>query len=163
MPTPPLTQPPEVREVASDDATHIALTQQYFDELRVRFEAFEAPAVESLLDDARSGGAFVAFDHLGPMACATLRLLDPLTAEVKRMFVHPRARGRGVGEAMLVALENAASARGCTRIVLDTHASLVEAARLYRRLGYRDIERYNDNPYAALWFEKRVPTLTSRS
>ena len=152
----PSFEPPEIREVAPDDAVYVALTQQYFDELRVRFGAFDEPAAESLVHDARSGCALVAFDHRGAMGCATLRLLDARTAEVKRMFVDPRARGRRVGEAMLVALEDAARTRGCARVVLDTHASLVEAAHLYRRVGYREIERYNDNPYAAVWFEKRL-------
>jgi hypothetical protein len=39
-------------------------------------------------------------------------------------------------------------------VVLDTNGSLGEAIALYRRSGYRDIERYNDNPYAEHWFAK---------
>ena len=41
-----------------------------------------------------------------------------------------------------------------TRVVLDTNRSLAEAQALYRKAGYRDTERYNDNPYADFWFEK---------
>ena len=40
--------------------------------------------------------------------------------------------------------------------MLDTNRVLGEAVALYARAGYREIERYNDNPYAQAWFEKRV-------
>jgi ribosomal protein S18 acetylase RimI-like enzyme len=41
-------------------------------------------------------------------------------------------------------------------VKLDTNRSLVEAQALYRKLGYREIGRYNDNPYADHFFEKRL-------
>ena len=144
------------REVAPDDPMYHRLMESYFDELRVRFGGFEPPARDALVLDAESGCALVASDRHGPAACATLRSLDPKTGEVKRMFVSPRVRRRGVGPILLQALEAAARARGYERVVLDTHASLVEAARMYARAGYREIDRYNDNPYAARWFEKAL-------
>lgn len=47
--------------------------------------------------------------------------------------------------------------RGLTTLRLDTNRSLTEARALYARNGYREILRYNDNPYADHWFEKRMP------
>ena len=41
-------------------------------------------------------------------------------------------------------------------VYLDTHVSLVEAQAMYRALGYRAIDRYNDNPYAGHWFAKTL-------
>jgi GNAT superfamily N-acetyltransferase len=72
------------------------------------------------------------------------------------MFVAMDARGLGHGRRLLRALEERARSLGCSRVVLDTAAPLKEAARMYLREGYEEIERYNDNPYAARWFEKRL-------
>ena len=55
---------------------------------------------------------------------------------------------------MLAHLEHVAAAQGLVLIRLDTNAALVEAISLYDRSGYRRISRYNDNPYADVWFEK---------
>lgn len=49
-----------------------------------------------------------------------------------------------------------ARALGCSRVVLDTAAPLREGAAIYLREGYVEIARYNDNPVAARWFEKRL-------
>ena len=72
------------------------------------------------------------------------------------MWVAPEVRGRGVGRKLLEALEHAARERGFTAVRLDTHSSLAEALQLYRTSGYREIPRFNDNPYAYHWFEKAL-------
>ena len=72
------------------------------------------------------------------------------------MWVDPAARGLGVGRQLLTALEGAAVELGCEAVYLDTSAHLTEAIALYRSFGYEEIPAYNDNEYAALWFEKRL-------
>lgn len=72
------------------------------------------------------------------------------------MWVDPAVRGVGLGRRLLGHLEHAARASGRTRVVLDTNEVLVEAIAMYRRLGYRDIDPYNDNPHAHHWFEKSI-------
>ena len=67
-----------------------------------------------------------------------------------------RARGRGVGRALLVALEERARSLGYTTIRLDTHGGEHAAVALFRSAGYRAIADYNGNPYARYWFEKRL-------
>ena len=59
--------------------------------------------------------------------CGAVRLLDPATAEIKRMWLHQSIRGRGAGAALLAALEAAAVELGANRGVLDTHATLTSA------------------------------------
>ena len=76
--------------------------------------------------------------------------------EIKRMWIAPEARGLGLSSRLLQALETQAIALGLMRLRLDTNRSLVEAQALYRKAGYRDIERYNDNSYADFWFEKKL-------
>lgn len=73
-------------------------------------------------------------------------VVTPEYGEVKRMFVHPAARGRGVAQRLLGMLETEALARGCRRFMLETGPSQPEAIGLYQRLGYRVRGPYGDYP-----------------
>ncbi|MEN9646731.1 MAG: hypothetical protein RL238_3400 [Actinomycetota bacterium] len=132
----------------------------YFAELDRRFTNGFDPG--DALDEAASAfnppaGVFLLGRLDGEVvACGGVQWLDDETAEIKRMWVHDRCRGMGVGRRLLEALEAEAVAAGRTRVVLDTNGVLAEAIAMYRRLGYADIERYNDNPYAQHWFAKHV-------
>jgi GNAT superfamily N-acetyltransferase len=143
-----------VRAVEVDDPDAIRLVEAYFTELRERFGGFTPPSRAELRADAIGGAVLIVYDGDSGIACGSLRLLEPNTGEVKRMFVAPEARGKGWGRLLLRALEDRARAFGWSRVVLDTAAVLEEAARLYLREGYAEIPRYNDNPYAARWFRK---------
>jgi GNAT superfamily N-acetyltransferase len=77
-------------------------------------------------------------------------------AEIKRMYVRPEARSRGVAAALLRTLEEAAAVLGYARTRLDTGPKQVTAQRLYRAAGYAEIAPYNDNPFACFWGEKRL-------
>lgn len=145
-----------ISSVTFDDPDAMRLLQAYFAELVQRFGAFEPPSRAALETDARDGVVLVAHENGQAVACGSLRRFDANTLEVKRMFVDRRARSRGLGREMLAALEDVARARGCRRVVLDTASTLVEAAALYLSAGYVEIARYNDNPYAARWFEKKL-------
>ncbi len=84
-----------------------------------------------------------------------VRRLAPGLAEVKRMYVTPAHRGRGLAGALLGALEDQAADLGCSAVRLDTGLQ-PRALTLYRRAGYRAIDPYNDNPYAVFWGEKAL-------
>ena len=145
----------EVASVAFDHPDARRLLDAYFAELDELFGSFVAPDADELAFDARRGAVLVGYDEgASAVACGSLRGLDDDTAELKRMVVAQHARGRGFGAALLAALESEARSRGFRVVRLDTAAPLEEAVRLYLRAGYRRIERYNDNPYAAHWFEK---------
>lgn len=141
-------------------ATHphaAALLDGYLAELRARLGGFDPARSVSAGPEEMSpprGQFLVIYDGDEPVACGGVKTLSPGVAEIKRMFVAPSARGRGHGRRMLVALEDAARAMGLSRVVLDTAAPLAEAHRLYERHGYREIAPYNDNPYAARWYDK---------
>jgi ribosomal protein S18 acetylase RimI-like enzyme len=72
------------------------------------------------------------------------------------MWVSPRARGHGLGRRLLVELEEHARRGGATVVRLETNRALTEAIRLYRASGYQEVPRFNDEPYAHHWFEKRL-------
>ena len=87
-----------------------------------------------------------------PVACGAVRTLEPGIGEIKRMFVLPEHRGRGLGRGLLKALEAEAVAMGFERLRLDTGERQTEAIALYRAAGYRPIAAYNTT--ADLWFER---------
>lgn len=109
----------------------------------------------SSVDFEPPGGRFVvAYVGPRPVACAGLRRLDQRTAEIKRLYVRPEVRGRGLGRRMLQELERVAKAQGYEVVRLDTGAEQPGALRLFAATGYRQIGDYNGNPFASHWFEK---------
>jgi putative acetyltransferase len=70
-----------------------------------------------------------------PVGCGGVAFDDGF-AEVKRMYVRPRARGRRVGQAILNRLEDEARARGVTRLTLETGEAQQAAMRFYERAGF---------------------------
>jgi GNAT superfamily N-acetyltransferase len=105
--------------------------------------------------DPPNGRFLVVRDERGAaVGCGSVRLIDPSTAEVKRMYVSPTIRGRGAGWALLQALEAAAVDLGATKGVLDTNATLTSALALYRANGWQEVPPYNDNEQATHWFRK---------
>lgn len=131
---------------------------QYFGELAARFRGGfdrDRDGAADLSDLAPPAGCLLIARLAGQaVGCAGLRALAPGVGEIKRMWVAPAARGRGIGRAFLRALEEEARRRGLRALRLDTNESLTEALALYRASGYREIARFNDNPYAHHWFEK---------
>ena len=104
------------------------------------------------------GGAYlVGWDGALAVAGGGFRYFADGIAEVKRMFVRPSARSRGVAGALLVALESAACALGYHRARLDAGPRQPHAISLYQRAGFLPIPPYNDNPFASFWGEKELP------
>jgi putative acetyltransferase len=92
------------------------------------------------------------------VGCGAVRRISPTTGEVKRMFVAPAARGRGVGGRILTALEQWAAAAGITRLVLEAGDRQSEAIRLYERAGFVAIPCFGEYADAVLsrCFEKVI-------
>jgi GNAT superfamily N-acetyltransferase len=103
------------------------------------------------------GGAYYAAFE-GPVAVAGggFRKLGDGLAEIKRMYVRPEARSRGLAAELLRTLEGAIAELGYERARLDTGPKQPHAQRLYRAAGYVEIAPYNDNPFACFWGEKRL-------
>lgn len=93
------------------------------------------------------------------VGCGALRQLDEYTAEIKRMYVLPEYRGRGIAGEIVAALEDFARTMGWRRLVLETGDRLPEAAGLYRKLGYRSIPLFGDylGSESSLCFAKDLP------
>ncbi len=100
----------------------------------------------------------VARDAAGqPVGCGALRPLSAEIGEVKRMYA--RAQARGVGTAILQALESYAQEIGYTRLWLETRRVNIQAVQFYLRHGYQPIDNYGKykGNSAAICFEKQFP------
>jgi len=86
----------------------------------------------------------VARNREGAAAGCGAIVLTPEYAEVKRMFVHPAARGTGAAKRLLAKLEEAAREAGCPAMVLETGPDQPEALGLYERLGFARRGPYGD-------------------
>jgi GNAT superfamily N-acetyltransferase len=109
-------------------------------------------------DFAPPRGTFlVGFDAGGAPVCAGgVKGLDAQAAEIKRMYVVPTARRRGLARVLLAALEDAARELGYAIVRLDTGPRQPHAQALYEAAGYRPIGNFNANPLASFWGEKRL-------
>jgi GNAT superfamily N-acetyltransferase len=103
------------------------------------------------------GGTFVVgFEDGVPVCCGGVKRLPDGACEIKRMFVVPEARGRGVARALLEELERRARGLGYTIARLDTGPRQARAQRMYERAGYAPIANFNANPVATFFGEKRL-------
>jgi GNAT superfamily N-acetyltransferase len=103
------------------------------------------------------GGTFVViYEGDAPVAGGGVKRFSDDIGEIKRMYVVPEARSRGLARMLLSALEDAARELGYARVRLDTGPRQPHARALYESTGYREIARYNDNPFASYWAEKAL-------
>jgi GNAT superfamily N-acetyltransferase len=94
-----------------------------------------------------------------PVGCGALRLLDAETAELKRMYVDPAVRGRGLGRRLVAALEAEAKSLGARRLVLETGIRQAAALALYRATGFHPIPLFGEyrlSPQTSVCFGKEV-------
>ena len=132
----------------------------YFHELAERFEdGFDAadPDLTRADDLAPPSGVFVIARLDGePVGCGGLKWVGETAGEIKRVWTAASARRMGVARRLLRKLEALAREKGLKTLRLDTNRALCEAHSLYRNEGYREVARFNDNPFAHHWFEKRL-------
>ena len=143
------------REPAASPAARALLTAMEQEMLDL-YEMPRMPTRASTADlEPSNGGAYVVgWEDGQAVAGGALKRLEPGVAEIKRMYVLPGARGRGLARRLLAAIEDTARELGYERVQLDTGASQPHARALYESAGYRDRPDYNDNPFAAYWGEK---------
>ena len=101
---------------------------------------------------APAGALWVAWADAMALGCVALHALAPDTAELKRMYVRPEARGRGVARRLLAHAIAAADARGYARLRLGTLPHMHAAQQLYMSAGFRRIEPYRAVEFGETWF-----------
>jgi DNA-binding MarR family transcriptional regulator/GNAT superfamily N-acetyltransferase len=133
---------------------------EYFVELGRRFDTGFDPAlsISAELHELRppAGVFLIATLRAEPVGCGALRFHGDEPTELKRMWVAESARGLGIGRRLLTELESRAAGARARVIRLETNKNLTEAINLYRSAGYREVDAFNDEPYAHHWFEKQL-------
>jgi ribosomal protein S18 acetylase RimI-like enzyme len=149
-----------IAEEAASSPDVQACFSHYFEELDRRFDTGFEVARSNRADVADltppAGLVLVARSGGDAVGCGALKLDTDGVAELKRMWVAPRARGLGLGRRLLRELEDHALEHGSTVARLETNRNLVEAIAMYRGAGYREVPAFNDEPYAHHWFEKQL-------
>jgi DNA-binding MarR family transcriptional regulator/N-acetylglutamate synthase-like GNAT family acetyltransferase len=137
-----------------------ACLRAYYDELARRFASgFDVARSRDpdAADMIRPRGTFLlAWSDGLPVGCVGLKGDGSDQAEVKRLWVAPAARGQGLARRLMAAVEDAASRLRIRVLRLDTNSALPEAIALYRKTGWVEIARFNDDPYPDVFFEKRM-------
>ena len=103
-----------------------------------------------------NGSFLVGYEEGVAICCGGLKRLDAEACELKRMYVIPQARGRGVARILLGALEDRARELGYGIARLDTGPKQLGAQHLYESAGYVAIPNFNGNPIATFFGEKRL-------
>ena len=141
--------------------------RQYFRELDARFEAgfdqARSMPADAVQLRAPAGLLLLAYARERAVGCGALKFHARAPAELKRMWIDPEWRGVGLGARLLAELERHARDAGVRVIRLETNHVLEEAIALYRGAGYAEVPRFNDEPYAQHWFEKRLPRQRRRA
>ncbi len=132
------------------------LLRLYFAEGDVRFKDTERTVLSQV--QAPSLGFYVAEISEELAGCVLCRALvsDADAAECKRLYVRPEFRGHGVATGLMDVIEAEARAAGFAWMYLDSKDNFVDAMAMYRRHGYVECPRYNDNPQATFFFRKRL-------
>jgi len=144
-----------IRHVTGGDAEEIAqvrgLLREYaaglgFD---LCFQGFEAELAELPGKYAPPDGCLLlaTLEDGTPGGCVALRRLRDDVAEMKRLYVRPSARGRGLGQQLVAAVLAEARRLGYHSVCLDTvPAAMAEATALYHAFGFRPVPPYCHNP-----------------
>jgi ribosomal protein S18 acetylase RimI-like enzyme len=120
------------------------------------FQSFDKELADLPGDYAPPDGRLLLAEHDGQLAgCVALHRLDATSGEMKRLYVRPNFRGLRLGRTLAERILSEAASIGFQRVRLDTiQGKMDDAIALYRRLGFREIEPYRQNPIAgALYME----------
>jgi len=92
------------------------------------------------------GRLLLAMDEDAPAGCVALRESEPGICEMKRLYVRPAHRSKGIGRMLAEKVIADARAAGYRAMRLDTVPGMKEAIAMYESMGFRDIEPYRENP-----------------
>ena len=140
----------------ADMAAAYGIVKEYYEAAAVVVrEDLERFAKDYFADGA---GVWLAEEDGKIIGCVALRKLSGKAGcgEIKRLYVRPELRGRGIADRLVEALEQYAKECGYEWLYLDTAVEMKAAARFYEKRGFEPCGRYNENPQAAIFMRKRL-------
>lgn len=142
-----------------DSGAGATLLQAMRDEMRELYDGLDMDGEDMPRAGAAelrppTGALLVGYSGDEPVCVGAIKRLDERACEIKRMYVVPGWRGRGVARALLRELETAARALGYAIARLDTGPRQQGARGLFESEGYAEVEDFNANPVASFWGEK---------
>lgn len=155
----------DIRRVPYGHADAMRLIEAVQEEYVVRYGGRDETPLDPLMFEPPQGSFFVGYLDGAPAATGAWRrsgvaaLGTSVTAEVKRMYVAPAARGRGLARRMLEHLERSVREHGFEAVVLETGLAQPEAIGLYESSGYVPVPSfgyYREAPLSRC-FGKRLP------
>ena len=146
--------------IEAERAAQVECARELFQEyaaalgINLCFQNFERELAELPGAYARPCGRLLLALHEGEVAgCVGLRRIGEGTCEMKRLYVRPSFRGLGIGRALALKIIEEARALEFARMCLDTlPLQMEEAVKMYRSLGFHEIEPYYDNPVEGALF-----------
>ncbi|MEP7279814.1 MAG: GNAT family N-acetyltransferase [Bacteroidota bacterium] len=141
-----------------NDPDFLLLVNQLDEDLRNRYQEYQ-DIFTPLNKMDNTVKVIVAYNENQALGCGALRpMQEEHTIELKRMFVHPSSRGRGISKELLKELENWAIEQGNTSILLETGIRQPEAIALYQQSGYTVTEAFGDYRHieASMCMKKEV-------
>src|SRR5436190_14121642 len=153
-----------IRTVTAAEAEDAcSLIEEYYEAVQVIARDDHAQILHYISDPASC--IFLAYDDVTPVGCILYRPLPQFgsAGEVKRLYVRPAFRQRGIADKLLLALEQFASTQHAQWLYLDTTDDLKAAIAFYERHGYLRCDRYNDNPQATIFMRKRLEPIRKDS
>jgi len=123
--------------IDGDSSSREYLAMQHYDEELLHLEAKYGPP---------GGRLYLAYCDQRLAGCVALRQLDEIRCEMKRLYVRPEFRKQHIGITLVRKVIADAKAIGYRHLLLDTFPFLEVAVRMYEKLGFRYIPRYNDSP-----------------
>jgi putative acetyltransferase len=131
----------EFRRIDCNNRDFIELVQQLDSDLYARYGDMQKQynsfnTIESL------DTVVVAYDNSNAIGCGCLKKYDEDTAEIKRVFIMPKYRGKGISKVIIKELERWAVEEKYTYSILETGVKQFEAIGLYERMGYKRIDNF---------------------
>jgi GNAT superfamily N-acetyltransferase len=148
--------PIQILRLAEISGEALHLLHEYYEAVHV-VQRDDPQKLQAILQN-RASGWWTATLGGKAVGCVVLRELPsiPQAAECKRLYVQPEARGHGIADKLMDALEDFARSEGVESIYLDSYGDLKTAIALYSKRGYEECERYNDNPQATIFLRKHI-------
>lgn len=137
------------------------LFQEYAQEIGIdlTFQNFEAELNDLQKQYSRPEGAiFIAYnDHDVALGCVGIRKLEDSVCELKRMYIKPEGRGKGLASQLVKKCLEIGIELGYSKIRLDTLSSMHAAIRVYEKAGFYEIDSYRFNPFdEAKYYERKL-------